>query len=100
MRWIKINGKWIKSEGEKRDYYKSDSYARELRSRLKKKWVYCDTCNDKYNLAYPCVHHLPDQQIKYKSYKELDKMYKEARNTKVDSNTSETEPRDNKNLFE
>ena len=98
MRWIKINGKWIKSEGAKRDYYKSDTYARELRARLKKKWVYCDTCKSKYNLAYPCVHHLPDQQTKYKSYKELSKMYREAKNEKVDSDVEE--PRLNKNLFE
>lgn len=100
-RWVKINGKWVKSQGSKRDYYKSDSYARELRERLKKRWVYCDTCDDKYNLAYPCVHHLPDVQTKYKSYKEIEKMYRENKNKDNQTEIVEDdEPRINKNLFE
>jgi hypothetical protein len=100
MRWIKVKDKWVKSEGATRDYYKSDSYARELRERLKKKWVYCDTCKSKYNLAYPCVHHLPDVQMKYKSPKEIREMLRGAENKKMNIDEPETETNKNKNLFE
>ena len=39
-------------------------YERKLQQSMKKIWVYCDDCKEKYCLANPCIHHLPDG-IKY-----------------------------------
>lgn len=39
---------------------------------MKKTWVYCDECEDKYCLAEPCIHHLPDgykHDIRRKAYR-------------------------------
>ena len=35
-------------------------YANRLRESLKKILVFCIECDDNYNLAEPCIHHLPD----------------------------------------
>jgi len=39
-------------------------YGRKLRQQMKRVWVYCEFCKEKYCLADPCIHHLPDG-IKY-----------------------------------
>ena len=39
---------------------------------MKKTWVYCDECEDKYCLAEPCIHLLPDgykHDIRRKAYR-------------------------------
>ena len=39
-------------------------YGRILRQSMKRIWVYCEDCKEKYCLADPCIHHLPDG-VKY-----------------------------------
>ena len=35
-------------------------YERKLRQQMKRIWVYCEDCKEKYCLADPCIHHLPE----------------------------------------
>jgi len=47
-------------------------YGRRLNSQMKRIWVYCDDCGEKYCLAEPCIHHLPDgfkNDLRRKAYK-------------------------------
>ena len=56
---------------------------------MKDTFVYCDECKSKYNLADPCIHHLPDSpeaRAKYDAYKRKNKESKGINNqTKLDS---------------
>ena len=57
--------------------------------KMKDTFVYCDECKSKYNLADPCIHHLPDSpeaRAKYDAYKRKNKESKGINNqTKLDS---------------
>ena len=90
-RWEKLeNGKWrLKKEyqTQKKNWYDPEE-ERRLMSKLAKHWVYCEDCEDKYNLADPCIHHLSDSPAhrkKYDAWKKANKLKMEkAQSPEVD----------------
>jgi len=76
MKWQKLaNGKWrpIREPHDKMNI-KDPDFERRRMSKLRKLFLYCDICHEKYSLADPCIHHLsdsPDHAEKYKRHKAL-----------------------------
>ena len=72
MNWEQLpNGKWRpqkKPIAPGKIDPDSPDYERRVRAGLKKKWVYCEDCKAKYNLADPCIHHLTDSPRDRKKY--------------------------------
>ena len=83
MNWEQLpNGKWRpqkKPIAPGKIDPDSPDYERRVRAGLKKKWVYCEDCKAKYNLADPCIHHLTDSPRDRKKYE----IYKKARKEKA-----------------
>ena len=61
MNWEQLpNGKWRparKPVAPGKIDPDDPNYGARLRAEMKKTWVFCDVCQDKYNLGEPCVHH-------------------------------------------
>jgi len=74
------SGKWKKKDlhvrgsvhtKRKINSYDPD-YAKKLNETMKKIFIYCEECKEKYCLAEPCMHHLSDSEedrAKYNAYK-------------------------------
>ena len=79
IEWEKTsNGNWkIKNKVN----YNSPEYSRALRLSMKKINPFCEHCDTTYNLAEPCIHHLPDG---YKNDMRRKAYYKKVSEKKTD----------------
>mgnify|MGYP003711247987 CR=1 FL=1 len=54
-------------------------YARRLKESMKKINPFCESCGTTYNLADPCIHHLPDGYINEQKRKDHNKKRRESK---------------------
>ena len=85
------NGKWkIKGRGKSKDGYawNDPAYKKLCRKMMRKIEKICDVCGY-YNLAEPCIHHLPDDYASTKRKKEHWRIMKNKLSGVIDNNSEE-----------
>ncbi len=87
------NGKWkIKNKGKSKNGYawNDPEYRKRARSKMRKIERTCDVCGW-YNLAEPCIHHLPDDYRSMKRKQEHWRMMKKKLTSEeYEENTTQT----------